>query len=342
MCTTTATGAFATGSVDEMEKAYSYSRNWNEMNKAGDEYEDTMRHALLGGLYPSTAGMYADLKEQYHKYAEAYPKIGYEKAKGMLGLGEPDPEQIEIAQKIIAESDVDLNNNEFGRELRKRIPDEEEYVRTLERMINIAVDEGIDKVPALTTEDGKEVRLQLSTIRQEMRLGGKTSNDPLKEIGEDLFGYYKRIAERPEPELSPELIGVLNKILETGLAPNRNIMSETDIGAGSTEKQRQTTFSVGMLTPQNAQALYMEMPSLYRLAEGRDDPQAIEALRSMEALLKEQIGDNVPKQNAPREIQNVNVSQAFMDLIKKIEAPKTRTVSKTVVNDSGGFISKSY
>ena len=160
------TGAGATGNLEAMEKAFSYSRKWNAKTKSGDNYEDSFRHTLVGGLYGDVGSFYADAKENFHKYVEAYPKIAYEKAKGMLG-GETNQEQIDIARSIIAESDVDLNNNAFGRELRKQIPDEEEYVRTVERMMNIAVTEGIDKVPSITTEDGEQLRLQLSTVPAE-------------------------------------------------------------------------------------------------------------------------------------------------------------------------------
>jgi hypothetical protein len=160
------TGAGATGNLEAMEKAFSYSRKWNAKTKSGDKYEDSFRHTLVGGLYGDVGGFYADAKENFHKYVEAYPKIAYEKAKGMLG-GETNQEQIGIARSIIAESDVDLNNNAFGRELRKQIPDEEKYVRTVERMMNIAVTEGIDKVPSITTEDGEQIRLQLSTVPAE-------------------------------------------------------------------------------------------------------------------------------------------------------------------------------
>lgn len=160
------TGAGVTGNLEAMEKAFSYSRKWNQRTKSGDKYEDTFRHGLVGGLYGDVGSFYADAKENWHKYVEAYPKIGYEKMKGMLG-GQTNQEQIDIARSIIAESDVDLNNNAFGRELRKQIPNEEEYVRTFERMMNIAVTEGIDKVPSLTTEDGEQIRLQLSTVPAE-------------------------------------------------------------------------------------------------------------------------------------------------------------------------------
>lgn len=160
------TGAGVTGNLEAMEKAFSYSRKWNQRTKSGDNYEDTFRHALVGGLYGDVGSFYADAKENWHKYVEAYPKIGYEKAKGMLG-GDTNQEQIDIARSIIAESDVDLSNNAFGRELRKQIPNEEEYVRTVERMLNIAVTEGIDKVPSITTEDGEQLRLQLSTVPAE-------------------------------------------------------------------------------------------------------------------------------------------------------------------------------
>jgi len=155
-------GSTVTGSTDAMEKAYSYSNNWNRANNAGDNYEDTFRHTLLGGLYNPVAGFYADKKEGFHKYVEGKGKIGLEKAKGFLGL-ETDPEGVEVAEAIITESDIDLNNNIFGRRLREMIPDEKEYVRAVERMINIATTDGFESLPSLRDEDGNELRLQLST-----------------------------------------------------------------------------------------------------------------------------------------------------------------------------------
>ena len=159
-------GSKITGSTDAMEKAYSYSRNWNRDNKAGNDYEDTFRHTLLGGLYNPVAGFYADGKEGYYKDVEAPLKIKYEKAKKSLGI-ETDPEQIEIAKAIITESEVDLNNNRFGRQLRKMIPDEKEYVRAVERMINIATTDGFESLPPIQDDDGNELRLQRSTVPAE-------------------------------------------------------------------------------------------------------------------------------------------------------------------------------
>ena len=43
------------------------------------------------------------------------------------------------------------------------IPDEKEYVRAVERMINIATTDGFESLPSLRDEDGNELRLQLST-----------------------------------------------------------------------------------------------------------------------------------------------------------------------------------
>lgn len=179
-----------------------------------------------------------------------------------------------------------------------------------------------------------------------MKEGGDTfTNRQLQEISEDLFGQYKRAAEKPEisKELGAELEKIIKNILNQGLGPDKNVLSETDVSSGSTDKQRNTTESLyGLLTPENAQALYVEMPTLYRLMEGRDDPQAQEALRRMEDQLKLQIGDNIPDQNAPREIKNLTVSDALMAMIKELEAPKQRTVSETPVGGEQGFISKSY
>lgn len=159
-------GAGATGNLEAMEKAYSYAENWGNSNKAEDRFRDTMRHQLVGGLYGDVAGFYADAKEQYHKYIEASPRIGYEKVKGMLGY-DVDEKKIENLREVIKESDIDLNNNRYGRELRRIIPDEKEYVRAVERIMNIALKEGIDKVPSVSTEDGKQIYLQLSTVQPE-------------------------------------------------------------------------------------------------------------------------------------------------------------------------------
>lgn len=159
-------GAGATGNLEAMEKAYSYSENWGNSSKADDRFRDTMRHQLVGGLYGDVAGFYADAKEQYHKYVEASPRIGYEKVKGMLGY-DVDEKKIENLRGVIRESDVDLNNNTYGRELRRIIPDEKEYVRAVERIMNIALKEGIDKVPSVSTKDGEQIYLQLSTVQPE-------------------------------------------------------------------------------------------------------------------------------------------------------------------------------
>lgn len=182
-----------------------------------------------------------------------------------------------------------------------------------------------------------------AVLREGMRDGGKSgpSNKELEEIGEDLFGYYKRVAERPDNvELSPELESMISKLLSSGLEDDT--VSFTSVDAGSTEKQRRTSESVFNLTPENAQTLYMEMPTLYTMLEERDDPQAFEALRRMEEQLKEQIGDNIPEQNAPRKIRDVNVSDRLLKMLEELKGPKQRTVSETPIGGEQGFISKSY
>lgn len=66
-------------------------------------------------------------------------------------------------QEINKESKIDLENNKYGGILRQQIPDEKEFVRALERIMDIVRTEGIGNVPSLYDENGKEVRLQLST-----------------------------------------------------------------------------------------------------------------------------------------------------------------------------------
>lgn len=187
-------GAGATFSLEDMEKAVSYSQQYRQKNNTDDSYEDTMRHTLLGGLYNPVAGTYADLKEGFHKYVEGYGKIGYEKAKELLTDQTADPEQIDIARSIIKESEIDLNNNVFGRELRRQIPDEAEYVRAVESIMDIARTEGIEEVPSITTEDGETLRLQLSTAnkKQKMAPGGFVSVEGQGSTGETDSSAYKQ------------------------------------------------------------------------------------------------------------------------------------------------------
>ena len=163
-------GAGVALSLEDMEKAVSYSQQYREKNNTDDSYEDTMRHTLLGGLYNPVAGTYADLKEGFHKYLEGYGKIAYEKAKELVTGKTANAEQIDIARSIIKESEIDLNNNIYGRELRRQIPDETEYVRAVESLMDIARSKGIDAVPSITTEDGETLKLQLSIAKQQQKM----------------------------------------------------------------------------------------------------------------------------------------------------------------------------
>lgn len=167
----------------------------------------------------------------------------------------------------------------------------------------------------------------------------------LGEIADDLFGKYKRIADRPKSTRDDStIIDLVAQALEKiRKGKDANVVSKTLVDAGSTQRQRDVTgVTFGDLSPANAQLLYMEMPTLYNIISESDDPQALEALQRMEQQLKDQIGDNVPEQNAPREIENTTISESFKQMMAELDKPKQRTVSETPVGGEQGFISRSY
>ena len=198
-----------------------------------------------------------------------------------------------------------------------------------------------------------------AVLREGMLDGGKAKERPsrrgkasqeerelerLREIGDDLFGTYKRIAERPEFEPDSPASKMLDDILKRlrSTEGTDNVVSKTDVAGGSTQKQRNFSERIIGLTPEDAQLLYMEMPTIYGIISENKDPEALQAVQRMEQLLKDQVGDNVPEQNAPRKIEDTSVSESIQQMIAELDKPKQRTVSETPVGGEEGFISRSY
>ena len=173
-----------------------------------------------------------------------------------------------------------------------------------------------------------------------------------------MFGDFSRYKE-PEEPLPPRLLELIS-----GITRGKDELSTTDVGMGGTERQRRVSegLSFNQLTPEKAQELYINFPTVRNIilkdVSGKQLEQAQEALRNAETILKSQIGDNVPQQNAA-----VSVDEAFGDVmdIEGVLADildggkKTpRVVSETEVIDpdeenprrsrrkSTGFVSKSY
>lgn len=144
------TGATILGKREEMQKAFSYARNYARNNRTEDQYEDTMRHVLLGGLY---AGGPDD---------NVLEKIGSKIASGFADYKEKGAvaaENIEPVDRF--ESAIDLNNNQYGRALRKAAGDEEAFVGAVEKLMD-RLRSG-QEAPRLTNEDGKEITIVTST-----------------------------------------------------------------------------------------------------------------------------------------------------------------------------------
>lgn len=195
----------------------------------------------------------------------------------------------------------------------------------------------------------REGMLDGGTARERSPRRGKASQEErelerLREIGDDLFGTYKRIAERPEFEPDSPAAKMLDDILKRlrNTEGTDNVVSKTDVASGSTQKQRNLSERIIGLTPEDAQLLYMEMPTIYGIISENKDPEALQAVQRMEQLLKDQVGDNVPEQNAPRKIDDTSVSESIQQMIAELDKPKQRTVSETPVGGEEGFISRSY
>ena len=159
-------GSAITRNTDAMEKAFSYSTNYREMHNTSDKIEDTFRHGLVGGLYGPLGRAYADFKEVEHIYGTQSAIDAYSEDNPLRGsFLNPETKKMDISelQEINKESKIDLENNKYGGILRQQNPDEKEFVRALERIMDIVRTEGIGNVPSLYDENGKEVRLQLST-----------------------------------------------------------------------------------------------------------------------------------------------------------------------------------
>lgn len=181
-------GATLVGKREAMAKAFSYARNYAINNEAEDEFEDTMRHALLGGLY---AGGPDD---------NIFQKAGSAIASGFADYKERSAIQAENIEPVDRlESVIDLNNNQYGRALRKAAGDEETFVRAVENLMD-RLRKG-EEAPRLKNEDGKEITLVLSTAdgraggfvnRQRKAPGGKAEKyEPYKkgDKREGLFDY---------------------------------------------------------------------------------------------------------------------------------------------------------
>jgi len=173
--------------------------------------------------------------------------------------------------------------------------------------------------------------------RQRKAPGGEISDkewDTLVGRANRMFENPGRNARKTE-KFPKEFLDALDRILKQ----QKGIMSETDVGGGSTVTQREISSSTP-LTPERAQELYINFPTIRQiiLAEkGRGDTQQrIQALDAAEQMLRQQIGDNVPQQNAAVSVDDV-YGDTFLSFEEALDGPENnaRVVSETDVERQG-------
>ena len=111
---------YLTGTADAVNDSLSISRSTaNKFDfKDDDRSEDTLRHILLGGL--------AEVGEEDSIFGAKNflgTGIGSKVASSLIDIREGSKENRS------AESEIDLNNNKFGRALRKMYPNREEFIQ---------------------------------------------------------------------------------------------------------------------------------------------------------------------------------------------------------------------
>ena len=135
------------GVKDESDKADNIARQWAADNKYSDSEEDTLRHILLGGFMQSVQG-------------EGLGRLG----KGIAG------KLINKRESTDKESLIDINNNNFGKQLRKELINKnkdssiESFVEAAKNYVhNLRTQEEVRDVDGL--------RPRMSTAGEEQNLG---------------------------------------------------------------------------------------------------------------------------------------------------------------------------
>lgn len=151
--------------------------------------------------------------------------------------------------------------------------------------------------------------------------------DALLDSAMGMFGNYDKYKENKGPPTA--FFDALQKLL----LKQKGIVSETDVGQGSTQLQRGVSEETN-LTPERAQQLWSNFPTIRNiiLAEQgqKDQRQRIETLDKVESLLKQQLGSNAPTQNPAVSVDEAfgDVSMDFEDILKELEGGP-RVVSET-------------
>lgn len=127
-----AIGAQALGTFDEGERAINVAREFAKANNLSDQYEDTLRHILMGGLMAPKKSFKQALKSL------DFEDLGKQVSTGIMNRRKIESEnKIDLIAKFnnlfaregrlekegepLNESSVDIENNVFGRMLREKL-----------------------------------------------------------------------------------------------------------------------------------------------------------------------------------------------------------------------------
>jgi hypothetical protein len=157
------------GVDDESDQANVIARQWASDNDYSDSEEDTLRHILLGGFMQSVEG-------------EGLGRLG----KGIAG------KLINVRESTDEESLIDVDNNNFGRQLRKELIN-----RDKDSSVEGFVEAAKNFVHNLRTEkevrDVDGLRPRMSTAGQEKQIdmaeGGAIEETNISSQTDEAFGY---------------------------------------------------------------------------------------------------------------------------------------------------------
>jgi len=127
-----AIGAQALGTFDEGQRAINVAREFAKANNLSDQYEDTLRHILMGGLMAPKKSFKQALKSL------DFEDLGKQISTGIMNRRKSEPEsdrdlitkfsnlfaregRLEKEGEGLNESSIDIENNVFGRMLREKL-----------------------------------------------------------------------------------------------------------------------------------------------------------------------------------------------------------------------------
>ena len=160
------------GVKDESDQADAIARQWASENNYSDSEEDTLRHILLGGFMQSVKG-------------EGLGRVG----KGIAG------KLINVRESTDEESLIDIDNNNFGRQLRKELINKDK-----DSSVEGFVEAAKNFVHSLRTEE--EVR-DVDGLRPRMSTAGMSEGGLVNNITNQMKIFNENTVEPTIEPLTP-------------------------------------------------------------------------------------------------------------------------------------------